>query len=431
MNKSVSLITFGCKMNQAESQKIGETLNLNNFNVYYDNRTEEHNYYLINTCTVTSESERKIRQLIRKIKKKYSNSKVITVGCYSHSDANVLIETGADLVLGNLEKKSIMNYIEKKGIFVDNLYWLDENDKILIPNNSYSNRTRVFFPIQEGCINSCSFCKVVFARGTKLRSLDSNLIVDQIDNYYNKGYKEIVLTGINLGYYGYENNIDLINLLHKIEKQHGNKNLRIRLTSLYPDFINEKFTEVFINSKIYEKHIHLSLQHLSDRVLKSMGRKYNFIKIKEVFELIRKHDSLFSFTADIIVGYPNETHEDYLFLKNNLFNLELLKTHLFRYSKRPGTKSYKSKEEVSNKIKKERLNELSIIEKKIRERYLYKLKNKTTKVLIEDLANSKYSTGYDEYYIFHKVHDLINENNVFINAKILDINEEGVSSIVL
>jgi threonylcarbamoyladenosine tRNA methylthiotransferase MtaB len=202
MNKKISFITYGCKLNQSETEKMAEKLN-SNYNITFEEKDGRSDIYVLNTCTVTAEAERKIRQTIRRIKRKNSNIKIIATGCYSHTDAEKLKEIGADLVLGNLEKKYIDQNIEKEGIFVDKAYWLRKQDKIEIPNFPMGNRTRVFLPIEEGCYNACTYCRIIFSRGTKIRSLDKEIIFDKISDFIDQGIKEIVLTGINLGYYGY------------------------------------------------------------------------------------------------------------------------------------------------------------------------------------------------------------------------------------
>ncbi|TGG87347.1 tRNA (N(6)-L-threonylcarbamoyladenosine(37)-C(2))-methylthiotransferase MtaB [Geotoga petraea] len=422
MNKKISFITYGCKLNQSETEKMAEKLN-SNYNITFEEKDGRSDIYVLNTCTVTAEAERKIRQTIRRIKRKNSNIKIIATGCYSHTDAEKLKEIGADLVLGNLEKKYIDQNIEKEGIFVDKAYWLRKQDKIEIPNFPMGNRTRVFLPIEEGCYNACTYCRIIFSRGTKIRSLDKEIIFDKISDFIDQGIKEIVLTGINLGYYGYRTDYNFKCLLKDIEKKFGTKNIRIRISSLYPDMIDEQFAKIVNESDIFENHVHLSLQHVSNDVLENMGRKYRKKDINNAFKNLRKYNENFSITADIIVGFPGETEEDFQELINFVKKNKLQKIHGFRFSARPNTKAKRLENQIPGNIKKERNKILFEASKYSSKDYILNMIGKKVKVLIEN--NNK---GYDEYYISHKINGQNNEENNFKEVIIKQINTEGVVS---
>ncbi len=423
MNKKISFITYGCKLNQSETEKMAEKLSENNYEINFEEKNGESDIYILNTCTVTSEAERKIRQTIRRIKRKNPKVKIIATGCYSHTDANKIKEIGADLVLGNLEKKYIDETINEEGIIVDKAYWLRKEDKIEIPDNPLGERTRVFLPIEEGCHNACSYCRIIFARGTKIRSLEKNIILDKISDFIKKGIKEIVLTGINLGYYGYGTDYNFKNLLQDIAIKFNNEDIRIRISSLYPDMIDEEFSKIINKSNIFEKHVHLSLQHVSNNVLKMMGRKYIKKDIINAFNNLRKFDKDFSITADIIVGFPGETEEDFNELLEFIEKNRLLKVHGFRFSARPNTKAKRLKPQIPGNIKKDRNKKLSETSKTSSKEYLNNMLNKRVKVLIEE--DNK---GYDEYYINHIIENKNFEENIFKEVKIKKIIAEGVVS---
>jgi threonylcarbamoyladenosine tRNA methylthiotransferase MtaB len=286
--KKVNIITFGCKLNQAESAFIGEKLENYGFLVEYDKNFENSDYVIINSCTVTSEAERKTRQLIRSIKRNNKNKKVIVVGCYAHTDTQTIIDAGADLVLGNLEKKYIEDYIDKNGIFIDKTYWNNKKEKVFLPSIPYNSYSRYFLPIEEGCLEFCTYCRIIFARGNKIRSSDKDDIFKKIDDiYYNKHIREIVFTGINLSYYGFGTDYNLKKLIFDVNNRYKDENIRFRISSLYPDFIDEDFIKLINNSPVFEKHIHLSLQHVSDNVLKNMGRKYSESYLYNLFDMTR------------------------------------------------------------------------------------------------------------------------------------------------
>ncbi|BBE31935.1 threonylcarbamoyladenosine tRNA methylthiotransferase MtaB [Tepiditoga spiralis] len=425
--KKISLITFGCKMNQAETQKISEVFEDLGFSTCFDEKDGKSDFYFINTCTVTSEAERKIRQLIRRIKRKNNSSKIIAGGCYVHTDAESILKSGADLILGNHEKKEIQKYYNKTGIFLDKSYWLKE-DKVIVPERSYGNRTRIFLPIEEGCLNACSYCRIIFARGTKIRSLTIHDVLNNIKKYINTGYKEIVLTGINMEYFGYGLNENLEKLLFQIEKNFSKEDVRIRLTSLYPDSINENISKLLNESNIFEKHVHFSMQHISSNILKNMGRRYSERTIYKSVEMLRKYNELFSITADLIVGFPGETNKDFEILLKGVNDLKLLKTHSFRFSPRPFTKAERMKKQIPSEIKKQRIKILNKESLKTSKKYLENFQNKKVKVLFESKENNFYC-GYDEYYIYHYSKDVLQKG--FNNTIIKSVIPEGVVSNVL
>lgn len=428
--KKVNIVTFGCKLNQAESAFIGEKLESLDFEVSYEQKNNHNSdYILINSCTVTSEAERKINQLIRSIKKNSKNKKVIVVGCYSHTDIEKIQKAGADLILGNLEKKYIEKYIDKTGIFVDKIYWNKGEEKVFVPSKPYNSYSRYFLPIEEGCLEFCTYCRIIFSRGNKIRSVDRETIFNRIDNIYQQGIKEIIFTGINLTYYGYGTEYNLKKLIFDLNKKYQNEEIRFRISSLYPDYIDKSFIELLNNSPIFEKHIHLSLQHVSTTVLKSMGRKYNEDYLYTLFDEIYKINPNFSISSDLIVGFPGETVSDFDKLIKFINTYNFSRIHAFRYSSRPNTKAARMKNQIPGNIKKERMNELKKHIEVSTSNYLKGLENKKVKVLIERVDTEK-SFGYDEYYIYHKINKKL-QNNAFYNVTIKNTEKTGVGSYVL
>ncbi|HHV01064.1 MAG: tRNA (N(6)-L-threonylcarbamoyladenosine(37)-C(2))-methylthiotransferase MtaB [Defluviitoga tunisiensis] len=436
MKERISLITFGCKMNQAESQYISEKLS-KEFDIIFEEKNGKSDAYILNTCSVTSEAERKVRQTIRRIRKSNKNAKIIAIGCYANSDPLELRSIGANLVLGNLEKKDIELYFDKEGVYSEKFFWLQNDTKILVPEESYGNRTRFFLPIEEGCINGCAFCKIRLLRGTKIISLSKKDIINKIQNLINKGYKEIVLTGTNLTCYGLDNSESFEDLLKTIGDTFKDENIRIRLTSLYPNDVSDNLAYILTNYSIFEKHLHLSIQHFSDRILNLMGRNYKRKDILNSIEKLRKLDSKFSITCDLIVGFPSENEEDLKILFDSVKDLKILKVHGFRFSAREGTLAFKMDNQISGSDKKDRMIELTKNAQFSRKEYLSQLVSSEHTVLIEDVKNG-YLLGYDEYYIPHKIY-LKNGNcesdfrGIFLKSKIISISEgsEGVISNVL
>ncbi|SHE53275.1 threonylcarbamoyladenosine tRNA methylthiotransferase MtaB [Marinitoga hydrogenitolerans DSM 16785] len=427
--KKIDIITYGCKLNQAESEYIGEKLQQLNFFVEYDKKGKNSDYVLINSCTVTKEAERKIKQLIRSIKRENKNKKVVVVGCYSHTSVDEIRKAGADLILGNLEKKYIEKYIDKNGVFVEKAYWNKNDEKLFIPTKPYNSYSRYFLPIEEGCMEFCAYCRIIFARGNKIRSVEKKEIFESIKNIYSQGIKEVVFTGINLSYFGYRTSYNLKKLIFDINNEFESKEIRFRISSLYPDFIDKEFIELLNNSSIFEKHIHLSLQHVSTTILKTMGRKYTEEYLYKLFDMIYTINPDFSISADLIVGFPGETENDFEKLITFLNKYNFSRIHAFRYSSRPNTKAARMKNQIPGNIKKNRMKELQKYISQSTNKYIKHLTGKRVKVLIEKVEGNK-SFGYDEYYIYHKINGILN-NNVFYNVMIENFDSTGVISRVL
>lgn len=431
MRQKVSLLTFGCKLNQAETQAIAERLS-KDFEINFEEKNGESDIYILNTCAVTKEAERKVRQTIRRLKNLNKDSKIVTIGCFSNANPKELENLGVDLVLGNFEKKNIENFIEKNGVYVDKNFWLNK-EKIVImkPQSAYSNYTRFFLPIEEGCINGCTFCKIRFLRGIKISSLSQEEVITQIREAIKRGYKEVVLTGINLGYYGFERGESLEDLLNNVGKIFDNKDIRIRLTSLYPENVSNNLSFILNNYSIFEKHVHLSIQHFSDKILKAMGRKYSSKDVSTAINLLRKYDPKFSITCDLIVGFPGEEAEDFQIMLDSIKNLKLLKVHGFRFSPREGTIAAKMENQIPENEKKERLNRLLSVSEKSKYDYLSQLINSEVNVLIESFYKNNFY-GYDEYYIFHEITNTSDnlKKGEFVRSKIFSISNrrKGVAS---
>lgn len=436
MKEKLAMITFGCKMNQAESQFISEKLS-KDFEILFEEKDGKSDIYILNTCAVTSEAERKVRQTIRRIKKASKDAKIIAIGCYANSDPLELHSIGADLVLGNLEKKEIEQYFDREGIYAEKLFWVRSDNKILVPEEAYGNRTRFFLPIEEGCINGCAFCKIRLLRGTKIISLSKKDIINKIQNLINKGYKEIVLTGTNLTCYGLDNSESFEDLLKTIGDTFKDENIRIRLTSLYPNDVSDNLAYILTNYSIFEKHLHLSIQHFSDRILNLMGRNYKRKDILNSIEKLRKLDPNFSITCDLIVGFPSENDEDLEIMFDSVKDLKILKVHGFRFSAREGTPAFNMSNQIPGSEKKDRMIELTKSAQISTKEYLSQLISSEHTVLIEDEKNG-YLLGYDEYYIPHKIK--YNHSNyksdfrgIFLKSRVISISEgsEGVISNVL
>lgn len=322
--------TFGCKTNQTESAVMEEKLLAAGF--LAAENVETCNYYVFNSCAVTLEAEKKLLQTIKSVKHKNPNVKIILTGCYAqlHKDEeNPLI----DKIFGIYEKPDVVEIIksnEKK--FVTEI---NEHRDFRYEKLSNFNRTRATIKIQDGCNNRCSYCTICIARGLS-RSCDEKDVLEQIDALTRNGYNEIVLTGIHVGQWGLDfpekkNLLDLLKLIDKTDAK------TVRIGSLDPNELTEELIDFLSSSEKFCPHFHLSLQSLCDKTLKNMNRHYSYEKIKNVvMKLNEKFERVF-LGCDIIVGFPQETLEDFDLTLERLKKLPLSQIHVFPYSVRPKT----------------------------------------------------------------------------------------------
>lgn len=379
--KKFFIKSLGCKQNQLEGQIIQNELE--NLGYKAINSIKEADIYILNSCSVTSHSDSQANYLLNHAKRLNPNIKTILTGCCAqtherHKDFNY---SDIDLVLGNIEKIHIEKYIEKlfkdkKDFFVEDIFNQKEFDNKFLIN---PNTTRVSIKIQDGCNNRCSYCIIPYARGNS-RSNSIENIIKQINIVIEKGIKEIVLTGIHIGQWGLENNQTLLDLLKEIEKTDIQ---RYRLGSLYINELDDDFIKFLSKSEKFCPHFHLSLQSLCDKTLHNMNRKYTSKEALEVIEKLHQNFNLPFLGCDIIVGFPQESEEDFLETYNNLKLAKLSAIHCFPYSKREGTPAYYSKNQVQNSIKTKRCELVQNLSKELHQEFLEKNKDTNAEILIE------------------------------------------------
>lgn len=347
--------TFGCKVNIYESEYITNLLQENNYNLIDFNSPLEANIYIINTCTVTNEADKKDRKLIHTTRTNHPNSILIVMGCYSQLNPN---DIDADIIIGNKYKSEIVNLINefqkehKKIIKVDNITKTNFEDMYI---NRFITHTRAFVKIQDGCNAFCAYCAIPYARGG-IRSKDFDKVISEVTNLVNNGYKEIVLTGIHTGRYGIEKNTNLETLLKELVKIPNI--FRIRLSSIEINEITDGIIDLIKNNDIMAKHLHIPLQSGSDTILKSMNRLYDTKFFIDRVDYIRKEIPNISITTDLILGFPGETEKEYKETLNSLKKINFTKIHTFPYSKRNGTKAASMPNQVDGITKKCRVKEV-------------------------------------------------------------------------
>ena len=407
--------TLGCKVNTYESEVIKEEFLRNGYELA-DNLSDA-NVIVVNTCSVTNQSDAKSRKVIRNARKNNKNAILVVCGCSSQNHQDELKDLGADILIGNKDKSKIFDYVnnyDNKQII--NYYNMINTDFEKMSLDNYSERTRAFVKIQDGCNNYCSYCIIPYLRGT-IRNKDLNDAINEINTLVNNGFKEIVLTGIHTGSYP-----ELVKLIQEISK--NDKLERIRISSIEATEINDEFLKELKNNNKICNHMHIPVQAACDNTLKKMNRKYDMNKFKEIINKIREVRPDINITTDLIVGFPTETKEDFLESYNNANEIKFGKIHVFPYSKRDGTVAAKMKSIVTDAEKKERTHKMITLSNKLENEYYNKFIDKTLSVLVEEVFD-KYCTGHTDNYI--KV--IINKNlehNKFYNVKIIKVDNCNV-----
>lgn len=433
----VAFHTLGCKVNQYETEAMREQFKAEGFESVDENDFAD--VYVINTCTVTNLADRKSRQYIRRMKKGNPEAVIAVTGCYAQIKPEELAELPeVDIVAGTGEKNNIIRYVKN---FMEekqqqtHIKTYDElceyQDRGII--TSMESRTRAYIKIQEGCDRFCAYCLIPFARG-KVRSRNPEEVVAEAKALVKKGFKEIILTGINTALYGVEDGF--AEKYPKWAKEDGIESIikaicqipgefRVRLSSLEPAVINAEYVERLMKYHKLCHHLHLSAQSGSDHVLKLMNRPYGQKEYLDIVDVLRKCDPLYGISTDIIVGFPQETDEDFEDSMNLIEKAEFCKVHAFRYSKREGTAAAAMKGQVASQVKNTRVTALMEAGDKASEHFFEKCKGAVRTVLFEEW-DGEYITGYTDNYI--KVYAIGSDDdlNCFREVKLLEIYKDGM-----
>lgn len=391
----VKIKTLGCKVNFVESLALEERLRKAGFEIV-DSNEEICDIFILNSCSVTNESDKKSRQALSRNRKMNPDNYSVIMGCYSQVSKEELLENkNVNLVVGNKDKLDIsylMNLDKDKGEKVyDISKYIEFED---LPLHGTGEKTRGFIKIEDGCDNFCSYCIIPFARGrVRSRSIES---IKKEATSLGQNAKEIVITGIEVASYGKD--LKDVTLIDAIEAVHeAAPNVRIRLSSLEISVITDDFLRRLKNISQFCDQFHLSLQSGSDNVLKAMNRKYNKESFKKKVDLIRTYYPNAGITTDIIVGFPGETEEDHESTVQYLKDLKLSRIHIFPYSIRKGTKAA-DMEQVDGNIKIRRKNELEKLGEELQDEFKNSLLNKKEEVLIEERTKG-FFTGYTRNYV--------------------------------
>lgn len=360
---------------------------------------------IINTCTVTNMSDRKSRQLLRRVKEKNKNSIIVAVGCYAQVSKEELKKIPEiDLVLGNNEKVEIVKYVEEFLKEKRNDFELEDVMKskefLEFGEITFTEKTRAVIKVQDGCNQFCSYCIIPYARG-KIRSRNPEIILSEISKIADNGIKEIVITGIHVASYGKDFNEDykLIDLLEDINKIEGIK--RIRLGSIEPLLITEEFLKRLNKLEKICHHFHLSLQSGCDETLKRMNRKYTTEQFRKIVKMLRNTYLDVNLTTDIIVGFPGETEEEFQRTYEFLKEINFYKMHIFKYSPRKGTRAAVMENQIDGNIKEERSKKLIELSNQNELEYNKSYIGKNIEVLFEEEKEGIYQGHTQNYILVH------------------------------
>lgn len=403
-----NIVTFGCKVNQYESNMMKERMLSSNF--FYVENISEANIIIVNTCSVTNVADKKCLKMIRRIKREYPNSILVVAGCSSQNKQEIYENLDIDILIGNKDKSKIdillKEYIKthKRYVKFYNDRKLDFEDMLI----SDYNHIRAFIKIEDGCDNFCSYCIIPYIRGS-VRSKNFETVIKEAKLLTQKGHKEIVLTGIHTGHYmdnGYDLT-DLINELSKIEDL-----LRIRISSIEITELNDKFLNMLSTNKKVCDHLHIPLQAGSDEILKKMNRKYDLKYYEEKIKKIRMIRPDISITTDIIVGFPYET--DKLFNETLEFSrkMNFSKIHVFPYSIRLGTSAANMPNQVDESIKKERVKKLMDLSEIMEKEYYNKFVGKELDILVEECDNNV-SVGHSSNYLMIRLNEKLEVGQIY------------------
>ena len=428
--KRAALHNLGCKVNAYETEAMQQLLEENGYEIVPFK--EGADVYIINTCTVTNMADRKSRQMLHRAKKMNPDAIVVAAGCYVQAkEASGEIDESIDIVIGNNKKKDLIQildgfYEKKQGqnkavIDINHTHEYEE-----MHLNKTAEHTRAYIKVQDGCNQFCTYCIIPFARG-RVRSRAKEDVVREVTELAANGYQEVVLTGIHLSSYGVDlENENLLSLILSVNEIEGIK--RIRLGSLEPRIITEDFVKTISGLEKLCPHFHLSLQSGCDDTLRRMNRRYTSEEYYEKCMLLRKYFAHPALTTDVIVGFPGETEEEFEKSKAFIDKVDFYETHIFKYSKREGTKAAVMDNQIPEQIKTARSNELLELGQKKRIKYEEQFVGTTVEVLMEEqikIGGENYQVGHTKEYVKVALKTEANLQN-----KLVDIQIDNHSQII-
>lgn len=411
MSKKAALHNLGCKVNAYETEAMQEMLEKAGYEIVPFK--EGADVYVINTCTVTNIADRKSRQMLHRARKMNPDAVVVAAGCYVQAQEGK-VDSCIDIVLGNNKKKDLIRILDEyrksraesgrekeilPDVELEDIGHTKEYESLNLTRPG--DHTRAYIKVQDGCNQFCTYCIIPYARG-RVRSRSMEDVLDEVRTLADNGYKEVVLTGIHLSSYGidFDKEYHLLELIRAVHEIDGIE--RIRLGSLEPGIITEEFAEGIAKLPKMCPHFHLSLQSGCDATLKRMNRRYTSSEYAEKCELLRKYFPNPALTTDVIVGFPGETEEEFKESYDFVDSIDFYETHIFKYSRREGTKAAVMPDQVDEQIKAKRSTQLIELGEKKRAAYEQSFQGKEVEVLVEEdleLNGKEVQTGHTKEYM--------------------------------
>ncbi len=424
--KTVALHTLGCRLNQAETAIIANTLKQKGYRIVEFG--EEADLTIINTCTVTEQADSKCRQAVRQSLRKNPDSFVAVIGCYAQMAVDQISQIdGVDLIMGNEHKLKLAEYLDET---------LEKNHHPLVVHSSkisrqpfviesiglYDTHTRANLKIQDGCNFVCSFCIIATARGPA-RSREFDDILEEARQLVDHGFKEIVLTGVNIGTYQFGEH-NFLNILEELETISGLE--RIRISSIEPTTVNFELIDFMAQSEKICRHLHIPLQSADDQILESMRRKHTFAEFEKIVDYAFKKMPDIGIGTDIMVGYPGESDEQFKTTKRRVADLPIAYFHVFTYSDRKGTTSYKLNPKIDPQVKKMRARIMIEMGKRKKTTFYRRFLGHTVPVLFEQTYDGLWE-GFTDNYMRVKVKSQQDLKNRILNVRLMEIEDEKIT----
>lgn len=427
-NRKVAFYTLGCKLNFSESSTIGRMMMDEGYaKVEYEDHPD---VFVINTCSVTENADKKCKQLVKRAMKINPNGFVAIIGCYAQLKPEEISQIpGVDIVLGANEKFNIIEHLDnldkKEEATIEN-----ENikeTKEFVPAYSFGDRTRSFLKIQDGCDYFCTFCTIPLARG-KSRNASIKETVAKAEEIAQTEVKEVVLTGVNIGDFGQGGPENFYGLIQELDKVEGID--RYRISSIEPNLLSNEIIDFSMNkSKRFVPHFHIPLQSGNDRLLKAMRRKYDRALFAERIQTINEFDENTCIGVDVIVGFPGETDEEFMDTVNFLKDLDISYLHVFTYSERAKTTAVKLGDPIPMNIRKQRSRQLQILSEKKKRAFYEKNIGRSGLALMENEDHDGFMYGFTENYIKVKLPYNEELTNTFVKVSYDKIDSEGIMEV--
>ena len=426
--KRAAIVTLGCKVNQYETDAMYGMLK--EAGVTMVDPKEAADIYIVNTCSVTNMAERKSRQMLHKAKKMNPQAVVVAAGCYAQAQKGEEIDEAIDIVLGNNRKQDLIAVLEEyqsgNGQKEERIDLEKPVEYEELELASTGEHTRAYLKVQDGCNQFCSYCIIPYVRG-RVRSRKREEVIKEVERLVALGYQEFVLTGIHLSSYGIDCEDSLLNLIVAVQNVEGVK--RIRLGSLEPRIITEEFVKTLSSLPAICPHFHLSLQSGCTETLKRMNRKYTAGEYLEGCRLLRKYFDHPALTTDVIVGFPGETEEEFKASKEMVSEAKFYETHIFKYSRRKGTRADKMENQIPEQVKASRSHEMIELGKAHQKEYMEYYLGKQVEILFEEtteINGQTYWVGHTREYIKVAVLSEKNLENQLVTGKITEFLQDGI-----